>query len=83
MARKELPFFLSDDHIMRPSFRSRNWLSFVSVLVLVFLGAQQYALASSSDLYELLGVEENASDADIKRAHRQLSLQFHPDKRDE
>lgn len=31
------------------------------------------------DLYELLGVQRNASDAEIKRAFRKLAQQWHPD----
>ncbi|OCL05170.1 DnaJ-domain-containing protein [Glonium stellatum] len=35
---------------------------------------------SSHDFYVLLGVEFETSEADIKRAYRKTSLQYHPDK---
>merc|ERR1719310_883052 len=32
------------------------------------------------DLYEVLEVDDSASEADIKRSYRKLSVKYHPDK---
>lgn len=37
-------------------------------------------MASEQNPYTALGLDESASDADIRRAYRKLSMQFHPDK---
>jgi molecular chaperone DnaJ len=37
-------------------------------------------MAKEKNYYDILGVKKNASEAEIKRAHRKLALQWHPDK---
>eukprot|EP00936_MAST-01D_sp_MAST-1D-sp1_P002514 g2514.t1 len=41
---------------------------------------EQEEAEEAENLYEILGVSEDATDKDIKRAYRKLSLKYHPDK---
>jgi DnaJ-class molecular chaperone len=47
---------------------------------LAILAALAVAIDDPGDLYEILGIADAATDAEIKRAYRQMSLKHHPDK---
>ena len=36
-------------------------------------------MADKQDYYDVLGLQKDASEADIKKAYRQLSKKYHPD----
>lgn len=56
-----------------PTF-SLQWGCFLALAGLVVL------VSGNKDLYEILGLGRGASSSEIKKAYRQLSLKYHPDK---
>ena len=45
-------------------------------------GLDNGTMASKQDYYEVLGVEREATQQDLKRAFRSLARKYHPDKND-
>ncbi len=37
-------------------------------------------MAEKEDFYKVLGVERNASDAEIKKKYRSMAMKYHPDR---
>eukprot|EP00903_Cladosiphon_okamuranus_P017902 g16473.t1 len=56
-----------------PAF-SLQWSCFLALAGLAVL------VSGNKDLYEILGLGRGASSSEIKKAYRQLSLKYHPDK---
>jgi DnaJ-related protein SCJ1 len=48
-----------------------------SILLLIFLVDQ---ILTENDLYKVLGVKRNAQQNEIKKAYRQITVKYHPDK---
>lgn len=45
-----------------------------------FVRVDEALLEADKDLYAILGLDEEASAADVKKAYRKLSVKYHPDK---
>ena len=61
------------------ALRTRLLPSLLLFLALLLLSSP-VPCAADKDLYGVLGLSQDATDADIKKAYRKLSLKYHPDK---
>jgi preprotein translocase subunit Sec63 len=50
------------------------------MITLVLLVIAPLEVLAGRDFYKILGLKKNATAAEIKKAYRKLSLQYHPDK---
>jgi len=63
-----------------------TWSNFTVVVLWVVMGILVYYIKHISreiqvfDPFSILGLESGASDSEIKKAYRRLSIQYHPDK---
>ena len=50
------------------------------MLVLTLIDEFLLATAGTNDYYDVLGVDRQASDKEVKKAFRKLAMKYHPDK---
>ena len=58
----------------------RNPFSLLLCLTLSLIFIDFAHCAAGRDFYKILEVKRNATPAEIKKAYRKLTLQYHPDK---
>ncbi len=69
-----------------PHYRSGTWILVYTLIIaagwtlMVHLGSQVATTAAPFNPFEIIGVSEDASEREIKKAYRKLSLIHHPDK---
>lgn len=62
------------------SYRSISRIVLLALIVCFLLIDSSCLVDARGDLYEILGIKRDASDSEIKKAYRKLSLKYHPDK---
>jgi len=74
--------FLSSQtkYTVEKSFRTMFLTSTKVVWSIAFQFCLLVSLANAEDFYKLLGISRKATNKEIKKAYRQKSLEFHPDK---
>jgi len=58
----------------------RTNIRIISLRFFPFFSFFQTAMSAALDYYQVLQIEKDASDQQIKKAYRKLALKFHPDK---
>ncbi|CAE7236819.1 P58B [Symbiodinium natans] len=58
----------------------KNWLLRLALTVVALVPLAGAGSQKEKDYYQVLGVAQDASEADIKRAYKKLALKWHPDK---
>lgn len=64
----------ADDHVTLVLIRRNN------LLLTLRTTSSLHRIKQCKDFYEILGVQADASEDELKRSYRKLALKFHPDK---
>lgn len=77
---KKKSFLDSISHTLKHKLGWKLIASWTVYVLLIYYVKHSHVTMDRFDPFEILQVSETATDADIKRAYRKLSLQYHPDK---
>ena len=61
-------------------YRGLKRLLLLAICVMCAIAAGRKGADKGRDFYKILDIKRNATPADIKKAYRKLSMQYHPDK---